>query len=117
VSVCPPEVVGYPIYSLRRGYPEYWSWLRTVKRCRHTPVDDMFWSMVLYLLLTCARSISAESEARAEGSVMYSSPSAEGVTHTIVVETVLSMETRPLSSASAMQCLMASGALPLRTSR
>jgi hypothetical protein len=56
-----PEAVGCPIYRPKEGCLEYWNWPRMVRRHYRAPVDGMAQNMVLYLLLTCARLISAKS--------------------------------------------------------
>jgi hypothetical protein len=61
VIACLPEAVGCPIYSLKEDYQEYRSWPRMVRRRNRAPVDGMARSMVLYLILTCARLIPVES--------------------------------------------------------
>jgi hypothetical protein len=43
------EAMGHPIYSLKEGYLEYRSWLRTMRRHSPTPVDSMARSMGLVL--------------------------------------------------------------------
>jgi hypothetical protein len=95
VSAFLPEAIGCPIYSLKEGYQEYRSWLHTVRRCCRAPVDGMARGMVLYLLLTCARLISAESRGQGRGLGHVPEPSWQGVAHTIVVDTVLSMGKAP----------------------
>jgi hypothetical protein len=50
----------------------------------------MVWSMVLYLLLTCACLISAESRGQGRRLGHVLEPPGEGVAHTIVVDVVLS---------------------------
>jgi hypothetical protein len=51
--------------------------------------------MVLYLLLTYARSISTESRGQGRGLGHAPGPPSEGVAHTVVVDTVLSMGKSP----------------------
>jgi hypothetical protein len=64
--------------------------MSTVRRRRRAPVDGMVWSMVLYLLLTCACLISAESRGQGRRLGHVLEPPGEGVAHTIVVDVVLS---------------------------
>jgi hypothetical protein len=79
-SPAPPEVVEYPIYGLRGSYLECLEVLELASYCEEVflyPIDGMAGGMVLYFVVDLCL-LRAEGEAK--GTIMYLSPTGEGLT-------------------------------------